>query len=1231
MRPVRVRALILVGLSVLAAGLASGRERDDETIWEIIASNFRGTRSGEEVAELVDVSIVHGELTVEAERGRWNRTTEVATLVDRVRLSEQTSVVTCDSAVYWRATELAFLYGDVVATDGPFHATGDSAHVDRLEERVSLFGDARVDDDAGNIRADRIDYDRRSGVAVARGDVTATDRESGSTVAGARLVYNAATDLAIVTGDPELVTGGDENAPMTVHAEEMRLDRTGHVAEALRNVHIVQPVVQAKAGYAIFDQATGRARLTENPSAWDSTSHVTADTLTVLFEGREMRRLLAVGNVYVVQSETSGERAGERLAALGDRATAWFSNGMMDSVRIEGRAVSDYVPSTRDLAAGSGVNHARGERIDVYLDEGRASRVRLVGDAVGRYWFPPNGGTPADTLSRRRRAPTGVSPADTTTVEASVADTTEPARPDTLVTSAPAVSDTTAPERPRLLTVSAMLGASAETAAEPDSAASDSALWAARVRSLDEISPPDSLFPNGYESVTYAGTTAEFRMATGDIELIEEASVQYGDAWLRAGHVVFDTEEQVLEAKESPSLEENGSELFGSKMSYDVEARAGVVHGGRTEFDGGYYYGKRIKKLEDQTLLGESCIYTTCDREVPHFHFGIPKMKIELKKQVVGRPVVLYIANIPVLAVPYFLFPIQRGRRSGLFRPEIEFGFSSSRGRFVRNLGYYWAISDYADAAAWVDYQERGPRAWQGNFQTRYTKRYAFDGNVTLRGALNFPDRTSTPEQFGTSSKEWSLRASHMHDLPYDARLTLDAEFESSQAFREQQLGEDFTQTVDRLLTSNLGLTKSWSGASATLRARREQDLEAESGNREVSWTLPSFSFSLSRRTVGRRAEGRDPGFLPWLSTLGYSYSLRAEQPITEIKDGPTERAFALRHDASLTDTRSIGPFGVTPRFSYSEYLFEEDNLGRRWQRAGRWNAGASLNTTLYGTFSPHIGPLVALRHVIQPSASFTYTPEIDGATYVDADGTTQSLYPSVGGISVGNSSRSRRITLSVSNQFQLKVKDGEEERTLGDLFSVNASTSVNLDADERPWAPITTTARIRPANAFNVDVSTSHDVYGEGLRSLRVQSNLSLRGTAGPSLPAGAEPVAGKDDGGIGGTEGLVDDSLRDDASGQSWTLTLSHSYSRGADASAYTSDLFATVGLAPTKNWGVSYRANANLREKDIVSQSFVVTRNLHCWQASFERTLTGNGETYYFRIGVKDIPEIKYEQRR
>jgi len=123
-------------------------------------------------------------------------------------------------------------------------------------------------------------------------------------------------------------------------------------------------------------------------------------------------------------------------------------------------------------------------------------------------------------------------------------------------------------------------------------------------------------------------------------------------------------------------------------------------------------------------------------------------MKLIMKDKAVARPVILYLRNIPVLALPYYIFrsstvapPGYDARRGG--------GISRSAGRFVRNLGYYWAISDYMDAKAWVDFYDRGPRFyWNGEYQ--YRVRY-------LLGGRNHRVGLRESDTYGNQRRRWSV------------------------------------------------------------------------------------------------------------------------------------------------------------------------------------------------------------------------------------------------------------------------------------------------------------------------------------------------------------------------------------------------------------------------------------------------------------------------------------------
>jgi lipopolysaccharide assembly outer membrane protein LptD (OstA) len=945
--------------------------------------------------------------------------------------------------------------------------------------------------------------------------------------------------------------------------------------------------------------------------------------------------------VVVEQAPSAGDRVGERTLAYGDRAEAVFVDGVVDSLVVEGSATSDHYPAPVDLAAGSGVNHSRAQRIVLYMEEGRARRIRLAGDAAGRYWFEPEStGAPAESSVRAG----GASGSDVPDSSAAP-DTT--AAPDTIATpdatAAPPDSSLPAPETDaratdrsavpagdtlQVLTLSAILAPPPPEPAPVDSAAADSIAWAERVRSLDAITPPDSLFPAGIDDVTYGGDVVEFEVETREIRLRKNAKVEYHDATLRSGEVVFDAARQEVDATDEPVLSDPGGTLTGRTMCYDVESREGVVFEGRTEFEGGYYSGRRIKKLEDDDLLVDHAVYTTCDRLEPHFHFLAPSMRIRLRDKVVGRPMVLHIARIPVLAVPFFVFPIEKGRRSGFLTPEIEVGISDDRGRFVRNLGYYWAFSDYVDATTWLDFFERNPR-WIGYLQSRYKKRYLLEGQVYASAALELPERETSPDIATGRSRRWELRARHSQELSPTASLKLDANFVSDQQFLfDQGLGTNVEQQADRLLRSNLTLSKSWPEASLTVNMSRRQDLEARGGEIEVASTAPSITFGLNRRTLGRRAQGRDKGRLPWLASVSYGWSARLEQPVTQVKGGDTSRDAAMVQDLSVSDSRKLlGVIGILPTFSYSEFLFERDNRGERWQRAGRWSAGMSANTTLYGTFTPPFGPVAAFRHVMVPSVTFSYHPRITSGTYVDDTGRTVARFPSVGGISFGNAARSRRLGLSIQNRFQAKIRSGDTVRKLDELASLSLSTSYDFEKDKEPLAPISSSFRTRPLNAFNLDLSAVYDPYEERLTSLSVSTNASISGAAAAALPAGHE-FAG-DDPSLGRREGLLGEEERA-APGQPWRLSLGHTYSRGRSSSDFTSTLRGQLGLSLTRNWQLSYSANVDMREREFVTHSLSVHRDLHCWQAQFERRFFRGSASYYFRIGVKDIQEVFYERR-
>jgi lipopolysaccharide assembly outer membrane protein LptD (OstA) len=280
----------------------------------------------------------------------------------------------------------------------------------------------------------------------------------------------------------------------------------------------------------------------------------------------------------------------------------------------------------------------------------------------------------------------------------------------------------------------------------------DSLLWASEMDSLT-ISPPDSARADSVRQKSDLDAPIDFE-AQYEENLIEEritylvgkAKVKYKTMTLEAGKITVDWNKRLLIAEPLPDslvangqaddgqaangasdslakvergfpkFSDGGDELTGERMEYNFATEKGRVLRGRTQLQDAKYFGAQIKRADDKTLFVSRGIYSTCDREEePHFHFWSRKMKIVLQENVVAKPIVLFIGKIPLLALPFGFFPTRSGRHSGLIIP--RYGASEREGRYLREMGYYWAINDYLDTKATADFYERSGWFFRGDFR----------------------------------------------------------------------------------------------------------------------------------------------------------------------------------------------------------------------------------------------------------------------------------------------------------------------------------------------------------------------------------------------------------------------------------------------------------------------------------------------------------------------------------
>ncbi|MBM3306794.1 MAG: hypothetical protein FJY74_00480 [Candidatus Eisenbacteria bacterium] len=1017
-----------------------------------------------------------------------------------------------------------------------------------------LYGGVSGEDDGAAVAAETLRYHRDSDVVTLSGRASYAD--TSATVTARRIRFFRAERVAVCVGDAVAV---DADGSSELSAERIVYD---------------------------FDRsevrASGEPVITTTTDEGELDLTVRADVIEL---SRERSELRAFGAVAIVREDV---KAGARAATLFLDDEVTFLEG------------DPFVSRERDQLTG--------ERIFVAAPDGTLSRVRVTGRAAATYRIEPE--SPEDEPEWGRVA------GDSLTMFFEGGD------PVLTVVRGRAQSEHSIGSSGKRNTVAAreltvaFADGKIERAVFRGSAVGSYVfppeggrqVPPAPVPGEDASGVPPATPPAELETVDYRASEITYHVPDNRIVLADGATVEYQGTVLRAEEVVFDPDSEVLTASGNPDFTDAGERLIGSGLWYDLGAKTGSIDGGATTFEDGLCFGDRIERDADGSLRVRGGSYTTCSASEPHYHLTSRKMKIHLNDKVIARPVVLHIGRLPVLALPFYVFPIRKGRQSGFLIPQIEFGASEERGRFIRNFGYYWAPNDYWDAMAWADYYDQA--RWIAHLEARYALRYVLSGSV----------RTSFMQETLAGRRRWDLTLDHKQELGRNWTAGASGDFRSDASYATDA-NQSIQESLNRSLRSQLWVRGRWSGLSTGVTLDRREELDLGT----VSELLPKIDVSGSQRPLLSVPEGTG-GLRGLLGKVSYSWDARAVNDRSRTDGGATSRQAAGLGLSLRAPGKLLGWLTVSPHASVAQAWYDRDKLGNRFPSRLTYGAGVSASTAIYGTFFPRVGPLEGVRHIIEPSATYSWTPEF--ARYFD-DGVDR--FYSFGGF--GSTPRAREaVSVSLVNKLQLKLKRaGGEVRKLDNFLRFSVSSAYDLRADDEPWADIVSRAEMRPGDAVSLSWDARHDPYTGRLGGSSITASVSLRGERSDAAAGDLGGPAGSGDPLDELRRAVASRSVADAPARRPWDASLAFRYSRGAAPGNETYWADATVALSPTAKWRVNWTVHYDLREREVASQEYVIHRDLHCWEAQFVRRYYAGEWQYYFRINIKALPDVQLETGR
>ena len=530
-------------------------------------------------------------------------------------------------------------------------------------------------------------------------------------------------------------------------------------------------------------------------------------------------------------------------------------------------------------------------------------------------------------------------------------------------------------------------------------------------------------------------------------------------------------------------------------IAFNFKTKKGFINNVYTAQEDGFLTSLRSKRNDKGELFLEHGRYTTCDAEHPDFYIALSRAKVRPGKDVVFGPAYLVVADVPLpLAVPYGFFPFSKSYSSGFIMP--TYGDENARGFYLRDGGYYFAISDKWDLKLLGEIYTKG--SWGISAASNYRKRYKYNGSFyfsyqdTKNGDKGMPDFTE--------QESFKIQWSHRQDAkanPFSS-LSASVNFATSSYERNNLTSMYNPQSLTQSTrTSSVSWTTTFSSLGMTISGTT--NLNQNMRDSTIALTLPDLNISVSRFYPFKRK--RMVGKERWYEKISLSYtgSLRNSIDTKEdllmksniVKDwrNGIQHSIPINGNFTLFNYININPsVNFTDRM-YTNKVMQSWDAERQtvvrdttygFYNVYNWSMSVSASTKLYGFWVPSrkiFGDKIqAIRHVITPQVSYSYAPDFGTSRYgyyetyqkTDAQGnvTLEQYSPYSGGMfGVPGKGRTGSISMSLSNNIEMKVKSDKDStgfKKLSIIDELGANMSYNTAAKEKPWSDLSMNIRLK-------------------------------------------------------------------------------------------------------------------------------------------------------------------------
>ncbi len=612
------------------------------------------------------------------------------------------------------------------------------------------------------------------------------------------------------------------------------------------------------------------------------------------------------------------------------------------------------------------------------------------------------------------------------------------------------------------------------------------------IESPVNFSANDSMVYDAQHKVAHLYGSSNVKYQTMDLKS-EKIALNMDSSIVHATGVYKDSTKQLTG---TPTFAMGSDNYESDTMAFNFKTKKGLIRNVYTQQQEGFLRSELSKRHDNGEIFMQHGRYTTCDEKHPDFYIALSRAKVRPNKDVVFGPAYLVVADVPLpLAIPYGFFPFTKSYSSGFIMP--TYGDESTRGFYLRDGGYYFAMSDKWDLKLLGEVYTKG--SWGISAASNYRQRYKYNGSFyfsyqdTQTGDKGMPDYTQ--------QKSFKIQWSHRQDAkanPFNS-LSASVNFATS-SYEHNNMGSLYNpQTMTQSTrTSSVSWSTTFSniGLSLSSTANLSQNMRDSS----IAMTLPDLNISLSRFYPFKRAHA--VGKERWYEKIAMSYTGQISNSISTKEDKLLKSNLikdwrnGMQHQIPISGSFSLFNYiNINPSFNFTDRMYT-NKVTRAWDKTAQkevvadttygfhnvynWNLSVSASTKLYGFWVPNrkiFGDKIqTIRHVVTPTVSFSYAPDFSASRYgyyetyqrTNSDGSVDLVQysPYQNGLyGVPGAGKTGSISFGLDNNIEMKVrsdKDSTGFKKLSLIDNLGLNMSYNMAAKEKPWSDLSMNIRLK-------------------------------------------------------------------------------------------------------------------------------------------------------------------------